>query len=167
MKIRPPAVCASAARVLEHLIEGLGVGESRTVGDPTGLRLAIVVERHEDEGGGSAYSVGQYHRAQGGGVIWDPRVTFERSPAGEWTPVSYEEAFTRIRDARLLSLEAGRKLTGLCNVWIVQIVAAGGRRTRRRRVAGCPAAPAHRGRLLESHSAVALPRACSKQFFAR
>ena len=46
----PRAVCASAAKVLDALTDGLAVEEARTLTDPAGLHMTIEVERFEDGG---------------------------------------------------------------------------------------------------------------------
>lgn len=119
----PTPVCGSAARVLESLTQGLQVGDLRFLDDSAEVHMPLMVERCADSPVGGVFSVGQYHRAAGGGRVWDPRVVFLRAAVGEWVPLSSEDAFSESvfaeagETVRVVSL-AQRDLARLCDHWM-------------------------------------------------
>lgn len=126
MDTQPPTpVCIAAAMTLEAITERLGVGECRHLVDPVGVSMPMVVERLEEGRSGAVFAVGQYHRAQGGGRIWDPRVVFERRHPGEWIPVSCQDALSKFVRNRSDESTSVRHLVILCNHWLARIAAAG------------------------------------------
>ncbi|MBI3201583.1 MAG: hypothetical protein HYZ29_08575 [Myxococcales bacterium] len=130
MNHQPPTpVCASAARVLESLTQGLEVGDLHFLDDPAEVHMPLMIERSADSSVGVVFSVGQYHPAAGGGRVWDPRVVFLRTTAGGWVPLSYEDAFSVSvfaepgETVRVLS-PAQRDLARLCDHWMRHVDAA-------------------------------------------
>jgi len=121
MDHNPPALCASAASVLDALTARLDVGASQVLKDPAGLHMPVAVGRDADAAGGAAYRIGQYHVGRGGTRLWDPLVVFLRSADGRWTPLSYHDAFTTIAPVEASAPAVRRRLTILCNHWMAQI----------------------------------------------
>ena len=73
-----------AALVLDHLTEGLAVGDSRKVDRGTGF-MPVHVECLQRTALGFLYSIAHYYE-QNGDLVADPDVVFVRTAEG-WSPI--------------------------------------------------------------------------------
>jgi hypothetical protein len=73
----------AATSVLNQLVSGVEVGESKTIENSGGAFMAVVVD-HLDE---NLYSVGHYFEQEGDRMS-DPDITFFRQEDGSWLPVN-------------------------------------------------------------------------------
>jgi hypothetical protein len=94
-------VSRAARSVLETLVEGLdGLGASKKVDNAKGAFMAVCVERVEESGHGPIFSVAHYFE-QNGDLVPDPDVTFLRDAAGDFYPLTYQDALTYRRCVEL------------------------------------------------------------------
>ena len=77
------------ALVLDHLTEGLAVGDSRKVDGGTGY-MPVHVECLQRTGLGLLYSIAHYYE-QNGDLVAAPDVVFVRAAEG-WSPISFQNS---------------------------------------------------------------------------
>jgi hypothetical protein len=94
-------VSATAQRVLEKLIDGLDVGQSRKIDNASGTFMAVHVERVGED----FFSVAHYF-VQQGDMMADPDVVFWRT-GGRFYPVEYTQHSLGIYQ-HLVTFENGR-----------------------------------------------------------
>ena len=81
-------VTKTSQRILEQLVDGLDVGDSRKVDRGLGF-MAVHVESLHRAGVGVLYSVAHYFE-QNGDLVPDPDVVFLRRADGTFCPVSFQ-----------------------------------------------------------------------------
>ena len=77
----------AAAKVLDELTAGLGVGEARKIDNARGTFMAVSVERLTE----TTFSVSHYYE-QNGDLVPDPDMEFWRGPDGAWYPVAIQHS---------------------------------------------------------------------------
>lgn len=80
------------AKVLDLLTGDLAPGEARSIDNSGGAFMPVHVEHLQRTPLGSIYSVAHYYE-QHGDLIADPDMTFLRTTAAEWIPLTYQDSF--------------------------------------------------------------------------
>ena len=93
-------VSRASQRVLETLIDGLDVGDSKEV-DNSGAFMAVHVEALQRTGAGILYSVAHYYDGQGDRCP-DPDVVFLRRADGTFCPISFQDSLVCNQPVRWL-----------------------------------------------------------------
>lgn len=83
-------VTKASQRILEHLVDGLDVGDSKKV-DDGGPFMAVHVEALQRTGAGVLYSIAHYFE-QNGDLVPDPDVVFVRRADGTFCPISFQNS---------------------------------------------------------------------------
>lgn len=93
-------VTKASQRVLEHLVDGLGVGESKKF-DSGGPFMAVHVEAHRWIDGHVMVSVAHYYESNGD-LVPDPDVVFIRRADGSFAPISFQNSLVCNQPVRWL-----------------------------------------------------------------
>jgi hypothetical protein len=125
MPLKLSVLSRAAATVLDHLTDGLGVGDSRKFDRGVGY-MAVHVECLLPTGIGPLFSVAHFYLANGD-MVPDPDVVFVRSADG-WAPVSFQNAIAYRVAVHLhedgtveVHEREQRDLVSFCNMWMKNI----------------------------------------------
>jgi hypothetical protein len=124
----PGSLNAATAKLLNKVTVGLVPGGRCVLTEPTGMHMALHVERHNDVLPGSVFSVAHDFASKIGGgyceVLFDPQVKLLRTRAGDWIPQSILTPFIRLDTAdadgvlRLLKPLEHETLVKRVEVWM-------------------------------------------------
>jgi len=90
MTLKLLCVNGAAKRVLDELVEGLDVGESKKFDRGMGF-MAVHVECLQKSGLGMHFSIAHYYE-QNGDLCQDPDVSIVRRADGSWAPISFQNS---------------------------------------------------------------------------
>lgn len=119
------SVCPSASETLNHLTDGLQLGERIEVRDRAGVHMTLHVDRLPDSPAGALFVFA--HRHVGRQPVPDPAVSLLRSPHGRWIPLSITLPLSHIVTADTDGVvvagrrDEHRRLVKLVDVWMANV----------------------------------------------
>lgn len=138
MTLKLSCVNGVAKKVLEELVEGLEVGDSKKFDRGLGY-MAVHVECLQKSGLGVHYSLAHYYE-QNGDLVPDPDVVLVRRADGSWAPISFQNSIAyrvalTFHDDGTIEVDEReqRELTRFVNGWMKNVSEQQGIPTRRGR----------------------------------